>query len=160
MYVILPAAVPMQKGRQKGIFLLLRFSINIKLWQHDGAGSSAERYDSLDRWLSRRLMSISNCADESDRTTANNSMFKQRPGRVYAHILNHNTVIWSDKAGKQPATPGRAAGINTALAKQITTLNAGERDSASGYVKRTWCEWREKLCKRRPYKAPFCLKGY
>lgn len=105
-------------------------------------------------------MSISNCADESDRTTANNSMFKQRLGRVYAHILNHNTVIWSDKAGKQPATPGRAAGINTALAKQITTLNAGERDGASGYVKRTWCEWRRKPCKRRPYKAAFCLKRY
>lgn len=54
--------------------------------QHDGAGSSAERYDSLDRWLSNRLMSVSNGTDESDRTTANNSMFKQR-GRQ--HVRTH-----------------------------------------------------------------------
>lgn len=105
-------------------------------------------------------MSVSNRTDESDRTTANSSMFKQRPGRMYAHIQNHNTVIQSDKAGKQPATPGRAAGINTPLAKQITTLNGGERDGASGYVKRTRCEWRRKVFKRRPYKAPLCLKRY
>lgn len=94
-----------------------------------------ERCDSRDRWLSHRLMSISTRTDESDRTTANNSMFKQRAASVYAHTRNHNTVIWSDKAGKQPATPGRAPGINTPLAKQITTLNGGERDGASGYVK-------------------------
>lgn len=116
-------------------------------------GSSAERYDSLDRWLSHRLMSVSNRADESDRKTANNSMFKQRPASMYTHIQNHNTVIWSDKAGKQRATPGRTPGKNAPLAKQITNLDSGERGGASGYVKRTWCEHKRETLQETPIRG-------
>lgn len=58
---------------------------------------SVEREWQLDRWLSRRLMSISTRPDNSDSLTMNFSMSKQGP---HSAIHSGNTLIESDEIGK------------------------------------------------------------